>query len=200
MRHSGEVWWLPEGKAHAQFWVVSWTSFFVALHVYLQEQLTCIYHGYSDLGISRHFLDNERSVAAASSKTAGLLLLCTLPMIKLELSNDNQLEFWKTCICHCELDSFLIKTFLMRSSSLTQCNKVSFLRGGCYIWDVSALLDLRDPGSSLWTSVFQWPISYMLLQNHACVKDPLQCKVDQWLFTSQSRKHSLLRRQSPYCN
>lgn len=68
-------------------------------------------------------------------------------MIQFELSNENQLEFWKTCICHCELHSFLIKTFLMRSSLLTQSDHVSFLRGGCYVGDVSALLDLRDPGS-----------------------------------------------------
>lgn len=95
LRLHTKVWWLPRGKTHVWFFELGTAAVFVGYCFYLKEWLT--HDGYSDLDIWQTFSEQwtKRACHFKYNNWWYLLLMIIL-------------EFWKTCISHCELESFLI--------------------------------------------------------------------------------------------
>lgn len=83
-------------------WVATWIWHLFMDHHFCLRELQSKY-GYSDLCIwcDRHFHENKWNEPVLSMNNSQWLL----PWMKIEISSE---RIWKTCICHCELDSFRI--------------------------------------------------------------------------------------------
>lgn len=114
--------WLSRGeKKHLCDWVVSWTSHFFHGTLFLLEKMT------NELWLSR--LDY---LADMFSKMNKMSLSLQRKWLMVFVTSDKnwafkqKSEFWKTCISHCKLDSFLILEGLLMKPVETLTNMIFF--------------------------------------------------------------------------
>lgn len=120
--------WSTKGTC-AIIWVAIWTSCFFHRVPFLLEKNNWKNMVIQTWVFGEHFLENERNETHFKETSWRFLL----PVIKNIPAFKKNLEFWRTCMCHHEIDSFPLKDFTDEiNGDMNECDFWIMTNGWCY--------------------------------------------------------------------